>query len=75
MVGKRRERQCYSYGTHHGDDNSNMVKEGWRTLSSHNNGKCNKISKGSVSAAITIKSVIPRFSVFVASLAPFFSCL
>jgi hypothetical protein len=44
-------------------------------LSSHNNGKCNKIANGSVSAAKIIKSAIPRFNVFVASLAPFFNCL
>ena len=44
-------------------------------LSSANNGRCNKISNGSVSAARTTNSLIPRFSVFVASFAPFFNCL
>ena len=44
-------------------------------LSSHNNGKCKTISNGSVSAAITMNSLIPRFKVFVASFAPFFNCL
>ena len=41
-------------------------------LSSHNKGKCKTISSGLTSAAMTIKSLIPRFKVFVASLAPFF---
>lgn len=36
------------------------------TLSSHNNGKCSKISNGSVSAVNTINSAIPLLSVFVA---------
>ena len=44
-------------------------------LSSQSNGKCNKISKGSASAARTTNSAIPLFSDFVASFAPFFSCL
>ena len=44
------------------------------TLSSHNNGKCNTISNGVVSAAITINSAIPLFNVLVASLAPFLIC-
>lgn len=35
-------------------------------LSSHNNGKCNKISKGSASAAQTMNSEIPLFRVLVA---------
>uniref|UniRef100_K7GDX6 Uncharacterized protein n=1 Tax=Pelodiscus sinensis TaxID=13735 RepID=K7GDX6_PELSI len=33
------------------------------------------ISRGSASAAITMNSAIPRFSVLVASLAPLRSCL
>lgn len=36
-------------------------------LSSHNNGKCKRISKGSASAAITINSASPLFSAFVAA--------
>ena len=44
-------------------------------LSSHNNGRCNKISKGSASAAMTMNSDIPLFNVLVASLAPFFNSL
>lgn len=44
-------------------------------LSSHSKGRCNKISKGSASAAITINSDIPLFNVFVASLAPFLNSL
>lgn len=44
-------------------------------LSSQRRGRCSKISRGSVSAAITTNSQIPRFKVLVASLAPFFSCL
>jgi len=44
-------------------------------LSSHSNGKCSRISKGSASAAITINSATPRLSVLVASFAPFFNCL
>lgn len=35
-------------------------------MSSHNNGKCNNISKGSASAAHTINSDIPLFKVLVA---------
>ena len=35
-------------------------------LSSHSNGKCNKISNGSASAAMTINSARPRFKAFVA---------
>ena len=41
------------------------------TLSSHRSGKCRTISKGSVSAAMTINSDCPLFKVFVASFAPF----
>ena len=41
------------------------------TLSSHNKGRCNRTSYGVVSAANIISSDIPRFSVFVDSLAPF----
>lgn len=37
------------------------------TLSSHRRGRCNRISRGWASAAITINSAIPRFSVFVAA--------
>lgn len=37
-----------------------------RTLSSQRSGRCIRISRGSASAAITINSDIPRFSVFVA---------
>ena len=40
-------------------------------MSSHRSGKCNKISNGSASAAMIINSLIPLFSVLVASLAPF----
>lgn len=36
-------------------------------LSSHNSGKCKRISKGSASAAITINSASPLFSAFVAA--------
>lgn len=42
-------------------------------LSSHNKGRCNKISIGSVSAAMMMNSEIPLFKVLVASLAPFFN--
>ena len=41
------------------------------TLSSHSKGRCNTISKGVESAAITINSLIPLFKVLVASFAPF----
>lgn len=55
------------------------VLEGTKTygtfLSSHNKGKCNKISIGSVSAAMMMNSEIPLFKVLVVSLAPFFNCL
>jgi len=44
-------------------------------LSSHRSGKCMRISIGSVSAAITMNSEIPRLRVLVTSLAPFLSCL
>ena len=44
-------------------------------LSSQSRGKCRRISSGSVSAAITMNSLTPRFRVLVASLAPFFNCL
>ena len=37
--------------------------------------KWSKISKGSASAAKITNSAVPRFSVLVASFAPFFSCL
>ena len=40
------------------------------TLSSHRSGKCSRISRGSASAAKTTNSAMPRFSDFVASLAP-----
>ena len=46
-----------------------------RTLSSHSSGRCSTISIGSTSAAMTMNSQMPRFSVLVASLAPFLSCL
>ena len=46
-----------------------------RALSSHSSGRCSKISRGSASAAMTIISAMPRLSVFVASFAPFLSCL
>ena len=36
-------------------------------LSSQRRGRCSKISIGSVSAAITMNSEMPRFSVFVAA--------
>jgi len=36
------------------------------TLSSHSRGRCKMISSGSASAAMTINSHMPRFSVFVA---------
>lgn len=44
--------------THYSNNNN--------TLSSHNNGRCNKISKGSASAAMTMNSDIPLFNVLVA---------
>ena len=44
------------------------------TFYSHKIGKCNTISSGLASAAIIINSVIPRFKVLVASLAPFLIC-
>ena len=71
---RRENRLAYAARYNHDHDNHEEKARG-RTLSSHNKGKCNKISRGSVSAAMTIKSVIPRFNVFVASLAPFFNCL
>jgi hypothetical protein len=37
-------------------------------LSSHSNGKCSKISKGSASAAQTMNSEIPLFKVLVAEI-------
>lgn len=42
---------------------------GWggRTLSSASSGKCSRISMGSVSAAMTTNSLMPRLSVFVAA--------
>ena len=36
------------------------------TLSSHRSGKCSRISRGSASAAMTMSSAMPRFSVLVA---------
>lgn len=36
------------------------------TLSSHSRGRCSRISRGSVSAAMMISSAMPRFSVLVA---------
>ena len=39
----------------------------WLTLSSHSSGKCSRISRGSASAAITMSSAMPRFSVLVAA--------
>lgn len=36
-------------------------------LSSHRRGRCSKISRGSVSAAMTMNSEIPRFNVLVAA--------
>jgi len=44
-------------------------------LSSARSGRWSRISSGSVSAARTTNSEMPRFSVFVASFAPFLSCL
>ena len=44
-------------------------------LSSHSSGRCSTISIGSTSAVITMNSQMPRLSVFVASFAPFLSCL
>ena len=48
----------------------NACLEGTKTygtfLSSHSNGRCSKISIGSVSAAMTINSEIPLFKVLVA---------
>jgi hypothetical protein len=41
------------------------------TLSSQRRGRCKTISKGSVSAAMTINSDCPLFKVLVASFAPF----
>jgi hypothetical protein len=38
-----------------------------QTLSSHSRGRCSKISRGSVSAAMMITSAIPRFRVLVAA--------
>lgn len=38
------------------------------TLSSQSNGKCNRISSGSASAAMTMNSDIPLLSVFVAEI-------
>lgn len=43
-----------------------LIKTYGTFLSSHNNGKCNKISKGSASAAQTMNSEIPLFNVLVA---------
>ena len=40
-----------------------------RTLSSASSGRCSRISNGSVSAAITTNSEIPRFRVLVAAMA------
>lgn len=42
-------------------------------LSSHNKGRCNIISSGSASAAITIISTKPLFKTLVDSFAPFLS--
>ena len=39
---------------------------GGPTLSSHRSGKCSRISRGSASAAMTMSSAMPRFSVLVA---------
>jgi len=36
------------------------------TLSSHNNGRCNRISSGSASAAMMMSSAMPRFNALVA---------
>ena len=36
------------------------------TMSSHSSGKCRRISRGSASAAMTMSSAMPRFSVLVA---------
>ena len=44
-------------------------------LSSASRGRWSRISSGSVSAAKTTNSEIPRFKVLVASFAPFLSCL
>ena len=44
-------------------------------LSSARRGRWRRISSGSVSAARTTNSEMPRLSVFVASFAPFLSCL
>jgi hypothetical protein len=35
-------------------------------LSSHNKGKCNRISRGSASAAMIMSSAMPRFNALVA---------
>jgi len=43
-----------------------LIKTYGTFLSSHNNGKCNKISRGSASAAQTMNSEIPLFNVLVA---------
>lgn len=40
-------------------------------MSSHKRGKWRRISRGSVSAAMTMSSAMPRLSVLVASLAPY----
>ena len=44
-------------------------------LSSASRGRWRRISRGSVSAARTTNSEMPRLRVLVASFAPFFSCL